>query len=343
MTIKVTKIEIKELRVADVAAKLRRAYPFIALSADDEKEIRRLAPEHATTSAVFTIRDANTALANGWRRTILDEMVFPRFTCALEDIKTDDPYCQRLTDYIQNRIWLVPTSYIAPDTDAATFVLDVKNATTANIVVKSREIKPAKPSKFDWAKEIDLLELQPGRSIHITISLEWGINRSHASFSKFHGMIYEPLGYDMTAPPASTTVHPRDYRLGLHCSTLVDAKASVIMGWRCMRDKLAVAAEHITAFQKVKTLPYITTALNVTQIKGDRIRYEFFKETYTLGNLLSWYAYQLDKSVAYIFAGDDHPEDDSILVKITHPDHAALLIAAARAAIADIDAILKQL
>lgn len=353
MSNKVANTQVGELKFGNLADKLKKAYPFLTLTSDDEKQITKLTPTH-TRTLVYDLLNSNTALANGWRRVMLDEIEWPRLTCSMDDIKTDDPFCQRMTDYIQNRVWLIPTSYVAKSDKPFTFTIDVKNTTTSVIIVKSSSItvKDA-PKNFEFAQEIDIIELLPGRFIKIHITCEWGINLSHASYSNFHGVVYRPLEYFgsgevssqslMDKLPPSYSVHPKDYRLGFTCESFVDPVKSCILGWETIIEKLNRAASHIEAFKKQKeTLPYISDYLTVQQIKGNRIRYEFMFETYTLGNLLSWYAYQLDTSIAYIMCGDDHPEDKSVVLKITHKDHATLLQNAITAAVKDCKKIIDQ-
>lgn len=350
---KVHNIKTEEVTFGNLSEKLKKAYPFLTLTAADDKRIKELTPTH-TKTLVFDLMKSNTALANGFRRVMLDEIEWPRLTCGMDDIKTDDPYCQRMTDYIQNRIWLIPTCYVARSDKPYSFTLDVKNTTVQPIIIKSRDIiaKDA-PKNFVFATEDDVIELLPGRFLKIQITLEWGQNLTHASFSNFNGLIYRPLEYFGSGPksspalmdklPPSYSVHPEDYRLGFSCEQYVDPKSSCIAGWETIIKKLKTASEHIAQFKNQKeALPYISDFLHVTQIKGGRIKYEFMHETYTLGNLLSWYAYQLDKSIAYILCGDDHPEDLSVVVKISHKDHANLLQMAAAAAVKECESIVRQ-
>lgn len=352
--ITVKNIKIEEFKFGDLSAQLKKAYPFLSLSADDDKKIKELTPTHIR-SIVYDLVGANTALANGARRVLLDEVEWPRLTCGMDDIKSDDPFCQRMTDYIQNRLWLIPTSYVRKTDKPFHITLDVKNSTTQPIIVKSRElqVKDA-PKGFEFAKEVCITELLPGRFIKIQVTVEWGQNLSHASFSNFNGLIYRPLQHfgagEKSSPDLleklvpSYSVHPTDYRLGFTCEQFVDPVESCLLAWQTIIDKLKTAHINIASFKEQKeALPYISDHLVVTQIKGNRIKYEFMNETYTLGNFLSWYAYQIDTSIAYILCGDDHPEDLSVVIKITHKDHASLLQQATVAAVKDIEMIMKQI
>lgn len=341
-------IQVEKLEFGDIAARLQRAYPFLKLDQTDIRKIKELTPG-STQRIAFDLLEANTALANGWRRVVLDELRWPRLTCAMEDIRTDDAFNARLTDYIQNRIQLIPTAWLVESEKKSRYELNVANTTQQNTVVKSNEIRHVAGPEIKFDTRIDLCNLMPGRMIKIQIEVEWGINRDHASFNNFHGVIYRALTIAGRAIPEklppSYSVHPDGYHLGLTSEAMVDPHMVATMAWRTIDEKLDRAAANVAAFAaQMKaggTLPYLSDALSVTQIRGGIIRYEFKAETLTLTNLVAWYAYQADPSVTYLQPGDDHPEDPSSLIRIVHKDHARLLENAARAALRDVREILR--
>jgi DNA-directed RNA polymerase subunit L len=369
----VKNVATENLEFGDIAAKLQKAYPFLKLDQNDIRKIKELTPTH-TRRIAYDLTEANTALANGWRRIMLDEIRWPRLTCQMDAIRSDDAFCARLTDYIQNRIQLIPTGWLEEPSSAekddkadkeggakkepTVLQLDVKNQGQQTVVIKSGEIKHVSGPKIEFDPRIDICNLMPGRMLKIHITVEWGINRTHASFSNFHGVLYRPLTIEgktlqrdadgaFVALPPSYRVHPDGYRLGLTCETMIDPNMAAAMGWRTMVEKLERAAERISEFETrikergVHAMPYLTDALTVTQIRGGVIRYEFKGETLTLTNLIAWYAYINDSSITFLQPGDDHPEDPSSLIRIVHKDHAKLLGNAARAAAKDAVAILK--
>lgn len=338
---RVEKIKVEELKYDKIVPQLEKAYPFLKLSKDDLKTIVEKTPSHQTRIS-YELLDANTALANGWRRTMIDEIEYPRLTCAMTDVKSDDPFCQRMTDYIQNRIWLIPTSYLERGATIK-MELDVKNLTTETRIVKSSEIRfvGAANKTLKWAQEVDVMELQPGRFLKIPITVEWGYNYTHASFSSFHSIVYRPLEFKEPYPP-SYTVHPKNYLLGCQMDIFCDPKKMVRLGWETIRDRVERAREFVAEFQKISKLPYLSADMNVSQLKGQRVQYEFVNESYTLSNLLAWYVYQADPDIKLVHAGDDHPEDASTLLKINHTDHAKILIRACEMIERDLKAIIAR-
>jgi DNA-directed RNA polymerase subunit L len=348
MSVKISNIVVSENSYGDLAKKIIEKYSWVDMTDERRAILKKLTPR-PTHSLTFDLINANTDLANAFRRTMLDSIVWPRLTCSMEDIKTDDPFVQRMTDYFQNRLWLVPTAYAVKSDTKWEFRIDTRNQTTEPVIVKSAEIQVVKaPPKFDWDRQIDLIELLPGRALKVNITIEWGSNLSHASFSNFSGLQFWPLEYLKSENvikddlPRSTTVHPTDYRLGFTCENFVEPLKAARMGWESIRESLITADRNIEDFESQKSvIPYLSTGLNVTHTKGDVTRYEFFNETYTLGNLIYRYSYMVDPTVEYMFAGDDHPEDRSILVKIRHKEHSKLLRAGIAKALKDVEICVK--
>ena len=342
-------IKIKVNEYGDVSKKLVEKYNFLDMTDERKAIIKRLTPA-PTRTLTFDLIGKNTDLANAFRRTMLDEIEWPRLTCTMDDVKSNDSFVQRMTDYVQNRLWLVPTSWVARTSGNWQFRLDVTNQTTAPIIVKSREITAVKaPPGFEWDGHIDLIELLPGRTVKIAISIEWGINLSHASFSNFSGLTYLPLEYldnkgDLEKDlPRSATVNPKNYRLGFTCENFIDPSVAARLGWQTIHDHLTRADKSIQEFEKQNsTIPYLSGMLNVTLVEGNVVRYEFFNETYTLGNLIYRYSYNEDPSIEYMLAGDDHPEDKSILIKIRHKEHSKLMRAGIAVALKDVAECIKS-
>lgn len=347
----ISNIKVTESNYDKLVSDVTHAYKFLQLSKTDRETIERLKPTHPRR-ITFDVKNSNTAICNAFRRVMLDEIKWPRLTCAMEDIKTDDAFCQRLTDYIQNRIWLAPTGFMDAGEKAPQLQLDVKNLTAETIIVTTADIKLVSGKKIEFSQKVELTELLPGRYLRVPITVEWGINRSHATYSNFNALRYVPLQYqkelfDVDSKedklPSSCSVTPTDYGLGFSCEQFIDPTKACVQGWQTIWNIIDGAQKQIEMFVASKSgLPYISDALNVSQLKGDRIKYEFFGESYTLGEILGWYGYMEDPSIDFIMPGDDHPEDQSILIKISHKDHSALLIAAAKTAKKDVERFIKS-
>ena len=343
--IAIRNVKVERYGYSGLFEKLSVAYPEVKFSAEQRVAATKLIPQDSS-SYTYELHNINTALANGWRRVIQDELEFPRFNCELKDIKSTDMFCAKMTDYVQNRIYLIPTQYLpcpsdpdlkkGLDSKKHTYTISVKNNTTDKIEVTSADIKTE--SKFEWNRNIGIIEIRPGCTFDASLTLEWGINKTHGSFAKLGPVQYQAL--DFPDYPAAATVVVKNYRLGITTGQLIDPKFVTILAWKTLRLKMQAAA---TAIGEIKVLPHVAPTLKVSTIRGDRIQYEFLGETATVTNILAWYGYTLDPSISFIAAGDNHIEDLSRVVNITHPEHQKLLQTAAARSVKDIDAILALL
>lgn len=337
---KITNIKKSTNNYSNVVKLISDAYD-VTFTNDELKEIEKCTPKD-TNNITFNLIDGNTDLANAWRRIIIDEIEYPKLSCEMTDISSNDPKCTGLTDYIQNRIWLIPTNYVEKSDTKSKYLLDITNLTQENIIIKSDSIKYISGIKLEWNKLIDIIELMPGKFIKINISIEWGCNKEHASFNNFNSIKFRPLGYDMSEEklPKSYLEHPTDYMLGLSCE-LIDPTAAVVLGWKTLLKKIENVLTELELFSKSPQLPYSTDKLKVSQMIDTSIKYEFLNETKTVANILSYYAYKLDETIAKICPYDEHPSDPSSLISIIHKDHIKLLSNAAKNIIKDCENIIK--
>jgi hypothetical protein len=335
-------IKSEEFTVSDLVSRLGKAFGT-EFTPEDRKTMEELMPSDNWVVR-FELRKGNTELANGFRSFVLDETPWPRITCHMEDIETDDPKMQRITDHTQNNIWMIPTSYLEDkevDETELEIKIDVPADATEPRKVWSHDIQLVKgPKTFKWLRNIHLATVQPGRYFRVRLAVEKNINRQHATYSPMFYAHYRTLDFKEPLPPCYTVL-PEDYELGFHISKTCcpDPTKLVKMIWQEMAKRLEAVIALLKDFEpKSQRLPFYSDSLNVTMQPDHRIRYEFVGETYAIGNLINRYAFDLDPSIDYIACGDDHPDDQSILIKITHPTHCRLLLQGAMAALKAVEA-----
>lgn len=341
-TVKVSNIKTEILGYDSIDRDIARDYK-IKFTDTERKMIKKLLPKSNKLVFRYDLTNSCTALANGFRRTILDDILYPRLTTKIEEVVTDDEFCQRMTDYIQNRIQLIPVSYITPDPSIKMRLeLKIHNDTPEQMTVMSSDIKKV-DAKIAFDHDIEIIELQAGKSLTIPIYLEFGTNRIHASFCPAAQVYYQPLEFKEPFP-SSTSVYPKDYRLGFTIQDdLINPVKLCIIAWETILEKLISASTSIIEYTKSGNTLYSSKSLDVYSVKGNRTVYRFYNETYTLANIIAWYTYQEDTSIKFIHAGDDHPEDPWILLKINHPESAKLMLNGIKTAIQDVEQIIKQL
>lgn len=359
---------------------------------------------------------ASTSIAHGWRRVMVDEVQHPRFYMGINKIITDSKMLQKQTDHIQNRVWLIPTSYLKmPDELKNTklkksadpdhqYHIDITNNTTSDIYVMSSDIKKGslkdqkekkenkenKENKeeelpsisagtgFKWKSHIEICRLMPTMVFKADLTIQWGQNKKHASFSNFGNIRYKPLEYfkinkiqnnkviydkktykmptdkeekalakrGLPMRPHSYSIHPTKYELGcLHLPSLYEPKKAVWFGWNKLYSLLSDASEKVKTYSrhqketKSKTGFYQDDELKVSKDKGRVMRYEFYNHTYTTSQIIRQYVFIQNPSIQYIAPGDDHPNDNSTLVRINHVNHDKIILKALETAMADVKKI----
>jgi DNA-directed RNA polymerase subunit L len=122
-------------------------------------------------SCSFIISGCSNAVANAIRRTAACELKVAYLSCQYEDIVTTDPFI--IPEMIQKRLRMIPVlQSVKPD---AVFSLDVVNATTTPMDVKTGSLVSKGPRAFD--ETITILTLGAGHSLKINnvkIAHEYG-------------------------------------------------------------------------------------------------------------------------------------------------------------------------
>lgn len=327
---------------------LSKNYSNIELSNDQKKEIKNLLPKYHYNHIKYELHNVELALSNGWRRVMIDEIEYPRLSTRMDDIKTDDDYNSRLTDYIQNRIYMIPISYSKFNEAYKNIKLEinVENNEEEEMIIKSSSIEFVDNQKCPivWVPDIPIITLRSKKFLKVPISIEWGKNLNHHTFSCFARTSAFPLGSDTEEKlDSSLTTHPTKHVNSTWVLNFTEPKFAVKLGWETLLNILKKALVNLEDFKKINKIPYNTLSLKVMLADAGKIRYEFFNETRTLTEIICRYSYLIDKKIKLIYAGDDHPEDKSSLIYINHDDHVNLLISGTKNAIKIIEKIIKLL
>lgn len=266
-----------------------------------------------------------TCIANGWRRTALDEIMYPRLNATdMTNIITNDPVNQRITDDIQNQIKITPNSYL-PIIDDPGFeaIIHVENLTEKNIVVTTNDIKVVKwgsvPQTFKWNTFTRLCTLKPACHITIPIKIEWGMSKNHVSFGQFGPIRYSPYKFDTsvgskTMPPSYTVV-PMNYELGFLQCGMIKPIDAIKLTWETLRKTLEDTAMILLDVGDDEKYPYISSTVNIDKKPPGEIHFTFPGFCETMGNILAWYCFQ-DSKVAFVVAGKTAPYVDELRIKL---------------------------
>lgn len=324
--LKENKVTEFELDSKKLTKDLKEAYPYAEF---DEDIIKNLIPKYGECEYTYNLYNINTFLANGWRRCMLDEICrFPKLSTIGDRIETDDAYCQRQIDYIQNRIWLIPTSYIdAPTVDVRLAInnyeyknpiarkyfaeIDVKNNTQQPMIIKSSDIKTSNDFPIEIDPNINIISILPGSYFKCVLCIRWGTNREHSSYYHFGPIKYSPIGYDLDSKslPLSETIIPTNYELGvLQISKIYgDPKDMVTLGWENLLRIVYEAYDNLKEFLNgTHDLPYLSQNLVVT--KTTMYEFKFLNQTNTLVKLIAYYVFKNYESIDFCAGQTEHPE-----------------------------------
>lgn len=266
------------------------------------------------------ITSANCAVVNAIRRTIMAEMPVKHLTVALTDIKSTDPYI--IGEAIRKRVEMIPISQ-STNLDSV-FSLRVENNSNTYADVLSTEIKLNGSSiSKDIHPMIPICDINSNKSISISdihVIESYGYDNSRVSIGR---IAYEILDADFNV--SSVNSDPSKFRLEVETPGVIDPLQVVIQGIDNLIDRIdAIDYEHsITEFDIFKL-----TILN---------------ETYSIGQLMSYYIYKEEPIIKYVANRIKHPSQRECIIDVHHPSGKELCKKAAAKIKTDLQSIRKTL
>ena len=266
------------------------------------------------------IDSANCAIVNAIRRTIMSEMPIKHLTVALPDIKSTDPYI--IGEAIRKRVEMIPISQ-STDLDSV-FSLHVENNTNTYSDVMSSEIKLNGSSvSKDIVPMIPICDINSNKSIslsNIHVAESYGYDNARVSIGR---IAYEILDVDFNVP--SINSDPSKFRLELETPGVIDPLQIVIKGIDNLIDRIGA----------------IDYDQSITEF--DIFKLTISNETYSIGQLMSYYIYQEEPTIKYVANRIKHPSQRECIIDVHHPSGKELCQKAADKIKLDLQAIRKTL
>jgi DNA-directed RNA polymerase subunit L len=164
-------------------------YDITGIYKKHEREIKALLPTKKRQVISFVIRNTNPKIANGIRRTLIEELLIKILDVEIEDIDTDEEYLIR--DEFRDRVNLIPIDQSI--NEDSTFIIDFVN-TDASVPwtrVYSKDIHGA-----PCDERFSIAELRPGKHLLVSdIYVREGFGYENAKYSPVCGVRYKPLDY----------------------------------------------------------------------------------------------------------------------------------------------------
>jgi DNA-directed RNA polymerase subunit L len=344
--VKVVNITVKELNFAkDKSPQLKQCFDLVP-------DLLKFLPTKPKYVVRFELKETNADMANALRRCILNEM--PTISLHYDEYKDadiSDPYI--LSDFLKKQIDLIP---ISQDVNYDDFEIefDAENKTDEIIKVTTGDFVIKKNKKLVDVGDIMsplivLCSLRPGEHLKIhNIKTKRGTGREDGgSFSRVANIRYAPLDVtpldsEKSIGVSSLNSTPTHFELGYSTHRNVKNPFDIVRG-AC--DVLIERFDQMSAGLALISSKEEYYYSDLIQLEThDLIKeIQFKSENWTTVNLISRYCYLLtDGNIKFVTASIIHPEIETGVIKITHPEYLKLIRDAIKKIIEDINAIKKS-
>lgn len=351
-------IVVKSIQISEKKFNLSKLE--FKLSEDQEKKLLTLLPP-LEKSISFELHNTNAKFANAFRRCIKDEIPIYNLNCDIHNVKSNDRKLITTSDSIVRRLKLIPiTQELAKSavTSNLKFGINVENNESKILSVTSKDIiisqhnhvkssfQKVSNTKY-FSDKITICELDRGRYLNISdIDIQQNKNYELSVGGLISSFKYIPIKYEKNLmatsksnPPTSLMTHPSEYRLGFSMNNILTSPIYIIkLTCQELTTRLVTIKKGIE--DSDKEIPYYSDVLEITKPKKVT-QYKIIGESWTIGNLLFRYGYDVDPSIPLIKSRNEHALTHSIIIDIIHPDSQKLLITAIDNIIADINVVFE--
>lgn len=292
----------------------------VKLSGTPYSALVKMVPSVLNKTVVVEFTNANCAIANAIRRTIISEMPVKHLTVSLTDIKTTDPYI--VGEVIKKRLEMIPVAQsISED---AVFSIRFDNPSDTYVDVLSSEIKLNGISESkDIVPFIPICDINAGTSFSVNdihIKESYGYDNARVSLGK---VAYEILDHDMAQPSIAST--PTRFRITVETPGIIDPLQTMINAVKNLIERLDIID------------------FNSSIVEFDVYKLHIQNETHSVGQLMSWYIFKQNPTIKYVADRTIHPSKRECVIDVLHPDGETLCKQAIAEIKADLAKILKTL
>lgn len=271
----------------------------------------------------FQLLNSNEAFANAIRRLFNDELLVKCMTTNIFNITTNDRYI--LHDNLIERINSIPI--LQTISNNVIFHLQIENNTNDIIKVYTKDIinKNKNDKTIYFNPNILLCTLKPNKILYInniTINAEYGYNHHIYCMGSFN---YEIINTDFTDLSLLVTSTDFDIELTTNANISLDKLIND------MNENILFRLKYIQ--QSINDYDISLASSDVTKLSDNNIIilnnnniYEIHinNEYHTIGNLLTFYIYQLNNNIELINYKLEHPLRHKIILNIKHEQYKKL-------------------
>lgn len=298
------------------------------------------------TGLKFELLNSNEAFANSIRRIYNDELLVKCLDTKIFNINTDDKYI--LHDTIIERINSISINQDLIQDDMI-FHLNINNNTHSVIKVYSKDIiiKNKSNNKIDntlyFNPNILICTLKPNKYLTISsigINKEYGYNNHIYSLGSFN---YKIINTDFSKLSLNTI--STDFELELINNGNIKINNIITNIYNNILFRLKKIQDSINSYELDRHSTDINKIVNEIFIINNNNIYEIHinNEYHTIGNLLTYYIYDLEKSIELVNYKLEHPLRHKIIIYIKHPQYKKLCNDAINNIISDYTMLYKTL
>jgi hypothetical protein len=263
--------------------------------------------------------------------------------CDEQYIETDDMHI--INHELCVTIGLVPIQQVA----GIEYMLDVHNNTPIIMTVYSGDLQEVVDGKTTGSEDrgalhfshtIPIAYLRPNRTLKIGgIRSQLGTGGSHTLPGHMHfdciELIEAEAIADASSVPQSLSVHPSKYVLTVPWQRQISPDDAMLMVVRNLAGRVARVRGSIEA---AKQLPYHSNIVDISVVGGVH-ELKLCEETFTVGTMMSWYAYVLDPTIELVNCRQVHESHNYVVVKMRHPAALELALRACDYVLEEIGAV----
>lgn len=263
----------------------------------------------------FLLKD-NTAVANALRRASLSMVPAITMTCSTTDIQTDDHI---IPISLKKRLQQIPIDQKFKPTKKYKF--EFVNKTEYCMVITGADFFKQVNEKPFFNPTTQIAELGPGRYLRINeIKFAKGTGDDDKTFDVTAGIDFEPLDQ---GKESSLTALPHMYAMAVYSNGNIDPAAIVKSACGELIKVLQEILISLNSNNKETELPpkYPRTLL---EFEGKLAIYRIENVDDTIGNLLAYHIYEMDKNCPLVTYDVEDMPDLVCKVKINHSNHKKL-------------------
>lgn len=295
----------------------------------DKPENHALIPHYRRQLITIHLKNSSKAIANGLRRTLMDEMDIKAFDVDPADIETDD--VNILAHAVIKSIQSIRINQKIPEN--VRFSLDFHNTSAEPVMISADQLKTTHKLNFvPFNTQFRIITVRDGRYLkipNIKIKTAQGRIPGQSLHTAVCSIGYKPLDvemYDRGVGQSSLNTNPKEYELTITTNGTVEPKWLLENACKSIYDRVIALQKEVELYDP-KLGNHSSDLLDI-YIANDIAHYVMKHETYTIGYLLNEFVYKCHPDISLSNLEIEHPTMIKSTYKICSTNHKKIVIEA---------------